>query len=333
MRRLMPGWGEQLVGALILGGLVHVAGAPAAKASQQDPEDQDDSAEVDDLAGATSQPGGPDDDTSDREPLKMVLRLQKLMRAQLKLEPDQAKRIDELFKEHIERLRQSPEQQPRELSDEDRARITELQQQVAAASRDGDREAIRRLLAELREIRGDEGGAGGPHGPLRTAILQELNEEQAKKFRTLFRRVMTPQDRFSAMMREMQVFRRALRNLDLTTEQQEATRKHLAKLRDLQMQERTAAAGGAEELIAQVRQAILAELTETQAARFLEVEAEIRKGSSVDADEDRQPSPSDLPRRPIHTEDQPEAPAQGPPTSGEGSVTTAPATDQTGPKK
>ena len=288
--------------AVVLAGMAAAVPWAAAGEGQDAPDDEA-------LVGQQEEEtaGGDQEDQVDAEgwperaELKRVMRLQKLMRQQLDLRDQQVRRINALFEEHLEALRQHARSAARARS-ENAARIKEIREQLVAASRERDRQTIRALSRELRELRGGRAGLRQLQASFQEAILEELDEQQAQKFRVLFRRIMNPRRDLREITREIQVIRWALSAAGPSLEQQKATQQYWARLRDVQAKAREGDSEAATEALAEIREAILGELNEDQVARFRDAEEELRK------DAERRPRPGgrkplrDLPRRPLKTD-------------------------------
>ncbi|MHC4090809.1 MAG: hypothetical protein ACYSVY_11130, partial [Planctomycetota bacterium] len=145
-----------------------------------------------------------------------------LMRKEIELHDEQNRVINRLFEEHLEALADlAKEREAARL--ENAERIKELEEELKEARQERDREAMREIREALRELTAGGGRLMEAHREFQAAVIEELDEEQASKFRTLARRVMFGRPERSDRFREIQVMRQALMALDLPPEQREAT--------------------------------------------------------------------------------------------------------------
>ena len=305
-----------LAWVLALLGLTVVVSPAVAQDRGEDPQDEGSlTAEEGQQAEAEETEPGDDDRRQERGELKRALRLQRLMRKQLELRDEQVRRINKLFEEHFESLREQA-RVAAEVRGDNAARIRELERQLADARRDGNKEAMGEAVRELRELRGGERRAWALHRQFRSAVLEELDAEQGATFRKLFRKVMRPRGDVGELRREVQVIQRALHSLDLTAEQQEATRKHSAGLRDVLAKVRQGDQEAAGNAVAELRRAVIGELTQEQVSRFEAAEVEAREHLAKRPDRPPRRSPRDMPRRPREI-DQEQPEDEEPPPEGE----------------
>jgi hypothetical protein len=240
--------------------------SPTAAQEGEQPADQE---------AVTDQDEQQDEAEGERTELKRVLLLQKLMRKEIKLRDEQLRPVNELFEQHLEALREQ-QQAEQEGQEDNSARIKEVQQQIADAKRAGDLESVREAVRELHRLQGGRAQMQALHRRFRDAVLEELDEEQGAKFRNLYRKVLQRRDSRSAVRTEFQAIRQGLRSLELSVAQQEAVQEHFRELRTVLAKFREGDTSGAEEALAQVRQRIVGELTEEQAAEFEKAVAKAR---------------------------------------------------------
>jgi hypothetical protein len=276
-------WVFALVGMLFPVGAVN---------GQDPPEDQEEAAEaVEEAEGQPSEqdaeaeeqvddhraPGRPEGKVRRaRDDTKLVMKLHKEMLKEIELRDEQAEAINDLFEKHLEALRERAKEAGSK-GDAESDRQQELQEQLAEARRAQDREKMQQVIAELRELRGAAPGGSGIHDDFRDAVLKELDEEQAGKFKELFRKIMMPGTQMRSAMRDLRVLQQAVHALDLSDEQTQAVRKHLAGMGEALGLAREGDTEGAERAIAQIREAVIGELDEEQAGRLEEAEAEARE--------------------------------------------------------
>ena len=227
-----------------------------------------------------SRPGVGDRDRSGRrkgrDELARIRKLHELMRKEIRLRDEQIGPINRLFENHLEALTAlSKEREAKRRANA--ARLEELEQEIAAARKDGDRETVRRLRREHRELSGAAGRLMELHRSFHAEVTEELDQEQGKAFRALARRVMFGRPERSSRLRDIQTLRRALRELDLSPEQKEATRRHFSGLREKLTEARPQGEEAIGKVVDELREAVLGELNEEQIARFEQTEQQIRK--------------------------------------------------------
>jgi hypothetical protein len=211
-----------------------------------------------------------------RDDTKRLMKLHKEMLKEIELRDEQAGAINDLFEEHLKALRERAKEAGSEGEDDSDGR-RELQEQYLEARRAQDRERMKELMAELRGLRGAAPGGSRIHTEFRKAVVAELDEEQAKQFNKLFRKIMMPGTQMREAMGELRVLQRAVHSLDLSEEQRQAVRRHLAGMGEALGLARAGDTDAAKRAITDIREAIIGELDEGQAGRLEEAEAEVRE--------------------------------------------------------
>lgn len=278
--------------AVLLAWSVTAAPASAQPADEPDPADtstdgaepQKDVAvdtETDDQpeAAATKTPGAPASPRSERaekrDELTRAKQLLKRVRAELDLRDEQAVRINDLFEAHFETLTELIKDREHHRR-ENAARIEELREELSRAQREEDRDAVGQIRGELRELLGADSGTLELDREFHAAMREELDEEQAEKYRELVRRVMSADRAGLNKLREIQVMNRALREVDLPPQQRRAAMKHLRGLKEILTEARDQGDEAVAQAIDDLREAILGELDEAQIAQFEEAQERVR---------------------------------------------------------
>ena len=211
-----------------------------------------------------------------RDEIARVKKLREAMGKEMTLQDEQWTAINDLFKDHLESLAELAKEREAKRQ-KNAARIKELDEEWAQARRERDREALERLRRERRELTGADGSLMQLHRQFQAAVIEELDQEQAEMFRRLSRGIMFGQRQRGNRLREIQILRRALREIDLSPEQREATDKQFAGLRETLAQARGEGEEAIGKVVADLREAVIAELDEEQKAQFEEAEKRARE--------------------------------------------------------
>lgn len=230
--------------------------------------------------------GEPSERRRGRDETARVKKLHHLMRKEMVLREEQWTAINRLFEDHLKALAELAKEREAKRQ-KNAAQIKKLDEELAEARRERDREALRRLRRERGELTGADGSLMRLHRQFQAAVIEELDQEQAEAFRKLSRRVMLGQRQGGNRLREIQILRRALRETDLSPEQREATEKHFAGLKETLAQARGQGEEAIGKVVADLREAVIAELDEEQKAHF--EEAEKRARESLERRYDRRP--------------------------------------------
>jgi len=211
-----------------------------------------------------------------RDQVAIVRRLHEMVRKEIRLRDEQIPVINQLFEDHIAHLTEMAKEREAQ-REENAGRIEELRDQIEAAREQDDQETVRRLSQELRELFGGGQEAMDANRKFNAAVIEELDEEQAKAYTRLSREVMSVGPQARNRLREIQVMNRALREVQLTPEQKEATDKIFVDLRGKLAEARPQGDEAISKLIDDTHGEILAQLDDTQKNEFAAAEDRVRK--------------------------------------------------------
>ncbi len=234
------------------------------------------------------------DRNSGRQEIRRLKKLRELVRKELELTEEQFEEINDLFEEQLEKVMEIAKEEERH-SRENAGRLRDLQERINEARHDGDRDTLRELVEEFRSLRGGSGRIWEEARRFHDAVLEVLDKEQGSDFRRLIRMASPGPEGRTARLDTMRVLRRALRDVDLTPEQKEATTRLFIDLRDA-VREARGDEAAMERMLNELREDILAELDEDQARRLEEAEERIRE--QVEAIESRRGERGSRERRP-----------------------------------
>ena len=210
--------------------------------------------------------------------LKRAKALRELVRQELELRDEQVEEVNDLFEEYLEataeRVRKMEAAQQ-----ENAARIEELQQDAVEARRNRDRELVREISQELRELSGADGTLMTLRREFFNDVVEVLDEEQNHQFRRLAGQAMRSaggRERLGGLW-DLQILRRALLELELPPEQKRAAMRHFKDSQEKLSQARQEGEEAMTQLAAEVRQSVLGELDEQQVAALEEAEARVRQ--------------------------------------------------------
>ncbi|HUU82351.1 MAG TPA: hypothetical protein VM243_02500, partial [Phycisphaerae bacterium] len=135
------------------------------------------------------------------------------------------------------------------------------------------------ILQEWREATGGDGTMMKLRNQFYRDIGDVLNEEQMHQFRRLASQAMRPDGGgpLQGALMDIQVLRRALRDLELPRKQKRAALKHFEGLKEGLPKVRQEGEEALAEYSAELRKAVLAELDEEQVAALEAAEAELRE--------------------------------------------------------
>ena len=210
-----------------------------------------------------------------QEEAKRVKQLRELVRRELDLRDDQIEPINEVFEEYIEEL--LPLAKEMENKNQQNTReIQQLRDKISEARKEGDRGTVRELLGELRAMTGADGRLAKRAREFHQAVTELLDPEQARAFSGLLRKTRAGGPGQGLMA--LSVMRRALREIDLSPEQREATNQLFAGLQDKMRSARSNEDEGAvEKVIAELREAIAKELNQEQMEAFEAAEERLQE--------------------------------------------------------
>lgn len=237
------------------------------------------------------------------EAIDQLIRLRKEMKQKIELRDEQIGPVGDAFDTHMKNIRDWAEKRA---ESENSAQVQYLEDQLAEARRNRNRDEMRRIMGELREARG-AGSIRALHVGFRSEVIRHLDQQQARQFDDLFRDVMMPRQNVRAVLREMRLLRRALGSVDLSEEQQEAVLLHEKELSNVMRTARTEGQEEAKRRFAEIREAILKELTPEQVQVFEQTERETKARLEQRRGEwrDRRPRP-DRDAQPDEPQDSPE---------------------------
>jgi len=250
------------------------SGQAGASGQNQEGDDQPEGQDASDRD--ERRPGRGDWGGQRRDQIVIVRRLHESVRKEIRLRDEQIPVINKLFEDHIAHLTEMAKE--REAKREENAgKIEELRDQLQAAREQDDQETVRRLSQELRELFGGGQEVMDANRNFNAAVIEELDEEQAKVFTRLTREVMSVGPQARNRLREIQVMNRALREVQLTPEQKEATDKIFVDLRGKLAEARPHGDEAISKLIDDTREGILAQLDDSQKEEFAAAEERVRK--------------------------------------------------------
>lgn len=211
--------------------------------------------------------------------------LQESMRESIRLRDEQIKPVTKLFDEHAEALTEKFKSLEAENA-KNTDKVRELKEAMTAAQANRDREEVRRIRRELRDIAGLS-NVMEMHRAFQAKVIEELDEEQAEKFRELARE--SYQTRRSARNANLDlvVLRRSLIEIEQTPEQAEAIRVLFMDHRQSLLDAGRTDPGVQEALTTKLRDAIIAKLTPEQVEKLKEQEEETRKSMEENTRERR----------------------------------------------
>jgi Spy/CpxP family protein refolding chaperone len=199
-----------------------------------------------------------------RDPVETIKQLRGALSKELQLTEEQKQVINALFadqEKELTELRAQADQKREQHAEE----LRQLREQREAA--EGDRAKQRELERRIRELNAPPAEIAESNQRFYAAVKEELTDEQRPIFDRLVARVSA-----GGPFVEFAAIRRALRDLELTDDQQtrveEIQRKHVEVMRQAQAEGPEAI----DALLKQFRQEILAELTQEQKAQFAAAE-------------------------------------------------------------
>ncbi|HEY3241728.1 MAG TPA: hypothetical protein VGM03_00110 [Phycisphaerae bacterium] len=198
-----------------------------------------------------------------RDPVEVLQQLRTAVDKELQLTPQQKPAINQLFEAQGKEL-----QQLRVEADKNRAahekEIRELEEQLRSS--EGDREKTREARRRLDELNAPSPAIRDSNQKFYAAVKEQLTEQQRPTFDQLVARASAPPG--SAFI----AIRRALNDLDLTEQQKARVDDIQQKHREVMRQARAEGSDAVEALVKQLRQEILAELTDEQKTQFAAAE-------------------------------------------------------------
>jgi len=233
--------------------------------------------------------------------VKRLEKLYDLTLEELALRDEQVRAVNELFEDQIEAVRELARDLERRARD-NAAEIREVEELIAEARRDRDRDELRRLARELRELRGSDARLWEMAREFHNEVSEELDEEQASTFQKLIRMTVPGSRQQEGSLNTVRLMRRALREVRLDAEQNEAIRRHFRAFMEQQRNSRQEGRQNTlDDQIDELYDAILKELDDEQAARFeetlekLEEQMKRRAGRSGDRERFDRPRSPEVP--------------------------------------
>jgi hypothetical protein len=199
------------------------------------------------------------------------------VRQELELRDEQIATVGDLFEAYLEAVAEQVKKMEA-TRQENSARLEELRREAAEARKNGDRQAMREISQQLREAIGANGTLTDLRRQLFVDMMEVLDEEQGHQFRRLAGRAMRAGDRDRrGPMRDVQILRRALLELDLPPEQRKATLRHFKDLTKKLPEAWQRGGEDATRMAEELREAVLAQLDEKQVAALEAAEAKMRE--------------------------------------------------------
>ena len=225
--------------------------------------------------------------------LQAIKTLRKAVRKELDLSDQQAKRIDGLFDEQVEKVKEILREQ-RERRRQDAGKVAEISRALAEAARERDRDRMNELREQLRDLRSSDRELREARQEFEEALAAEVDEGQREKLRRLIAANWLESISRRFGLHGFATMWRILREMDLGSEQRRSVlqvRTEFAReLREARDEpERTA------DIESKMREKILELLDEEQKARFLDLEKERAERDKERLSRDRRPRPQTLP--------------------------------------
>lgn len=223
-----------------------------------------------------------------------VRRLRAEMTDRLELDQEQAEELDAIFEEYYASIQDemaSRRERQREQADE----IRELVEEMRAAREDEDTQRIAEIRQQIADIRSNKGSSEEQDLEEFFDVIREvLYEDQIEGFDEMAAKVKTSQGGSTDSLASIQRMRRASEMVEMPMDQRRSVREAINNAQR-ELRSATADPGAAAAVAENMRNAILEQLDETQAAEFEEHLAKLektdreRKAASERTRERRQP--------------------------------------------
>lgn len=234
----------------------------------------------------------PDARSDSRTEIRVVRALQKAVAETIELSEAQARVIGDLFDTYRERTQETVRQIEKG-RDANRQRAGELRRQLVEARKASDRERMRELRTEMREMSAGRLELQRAQREFDDRIVAELTEEQVGKYRGLAARIRGQAGAASGPFRGIATIRRTLRQLDLSEEQEQRVRDVMRSVAGA-FAERNEDSSAGDALDVDFRKQVMEILTPEQRARLTELETE----APATLDRGREARPGAAPGRP-----------------------------------